>query len=352
MAGRRSDAPAQGAASVLSRLFATGRHRADTVHWLKENAELLGVFVAGKSVVDPTALATYARFYADIETRMTFFPQYYRFYLSIAMDCEDLGLAGTKSARLAQRAADAGLPAHELSDLQRAEAQRLLARRGIAAFCDDPGLADRMRRFCGQSAQFALPNRKAAYELTHAVFYLSDYGKTDPRLDAPVAQSLRYAGTIAYLDHDADLLAEICIAMRYAGLTPSALWEASVFAALAGMRCDVANPVAAGDDYHAFLMGNWALAAAGRAHFTRALPTVNFALRLAQPVSTPLRDLSAWLLQSGRLRSSDWQAARGNLLPRLGEGAAKTLREAELAIDDFAGFYAHFARADFWDCAA
>lgn len=337
---------------ALTKTFATRRQPADSVYWLKENAELLGVLAASGTRVAAEALQPYAAFYADVENRMTFFPQYYRFFLSLAMDCEDLGLPGQKSLILARQVAASGLPAHELSDLQRAEAARLLRRRGVDAFPDDPGLEHRVRRFCAQSRHFALPNRKAAYELTHAVFYLSEYGRCDPRLDPAVGQSLRYAGTVAYLDRDADLLAEICIALRYAGHVPPAAWEGFVAAALAALRWDVANPAPQGDDYHAFLMAAWSQAAAGRPDFNRSLPDVNFAVRMPRPEGSPLRDLSAWLLRCGRARSGDWAASRAGLMLHLHESAAGTLAAAETAVEDFDVFYAHFARATFQDQAA
>jgi hypothetical protein len=60
------------------------------------------------------------------------------------------------------------------------EAQRLMARRDMAPKGEDATLEDRARYFMGRSDTFALPNKKAAYELTHLVFYLSEYGRCDP----------------------------------------------------------------------------------------------------------------------------------------------------------------------------
>lgn len=344
--------PAPGSAPALSRLTAEARHGAESVYWLKENGELLIVLAARRELADPAMLAPYERFYAALDEKVTFFPQYYRFFLSIAMDCEDLGLPGRKSEALAQRVVAAGLPRHELSDVQRAEAARLLGRRGVTAFAHDPGLMDRLRDFCAQTRLFALPNHKAAYDLTHAVFYLSDYGRQDPRLEAAVITSLRFAGTVAFLDRDADLLAEICIALRYARTTPPALWEAFVARTMDAMRFDPTTPTCQGEDFHAYLVGNWALATAGRAGFARNLPDVRFSFRLPPVGATPLRVMSERLLKNGRLRSGDWEAARHGLLANIGHDAATTLDEAAKALDNFNEFYAHFARADHWDFAA
>ena len=122
--------------------------------------------------------------------RIAFFPQYYRFLTSIALDLEALGQKGEVGEHLCAFVQRQGLPEAELSDLQRAEAMRLLARKGF----ETEGAADlraRLHRFMDQSTAFAIPNRKAAYELTHIVFYLSEYGRRDPELSEKTLQSHR-----------------------------------------------------------------------------------------------------------------------------------------------------------------
>ena len=37
--------------------------------------------------------------------------------------------------------------------------------------------------------------------------------------------SLEYAGILAFLDMNVDLLAEVCIAMRFAGMPVNEVWE-------------------------------------------------------------------------------------------------------------------------------
>nr|WP_241525646.1 hypothetical protein [Pseudophaeobacter leonis] len=272
--------------------FAQGRRDQKDVFWLKENAELLnilhctGALHGAPLLLSETALAPLRAFYAGAARHLCFFRQYYRFILSICMDLEDLGLVGdgvghgrphsgfgsgmsqmgqVPSEALAQWVHQQDLPAHELSDLQRAEARRLLARRGVEL--EVPGLNERLHRFMDATAQFALPNRKAAYELTHIVFYLSDYGRCDPGLSPAARQSLNHVGTLAFLDRDADLLSEVCIALRYSGQTPSELWEAWLlnhhrgFALLADEVQSA--PQLAQDDYHMFLVQQLASGAAG-----------------------------------------------------------------------------------------
>ena len=98
-------------------------------------------------------------------------------------------MAGTQGAKLCNWVAQQELTQAELSDLQRGEAQRLLARRGVEF--EDNGLNARLHRFISRNDTFAVPNKKAAYELTHIVFYLSEYGRKDPQLGNAAVRSLK-----------------------------------------------------------------------------------------------------------------------------------------------------------------
>ena len=159
-----------GQIEALIRCFATQRRFGDDVFWLKENAELLNILYSSGLSVDSEHLAPYRSFYASIEKRMLFFPQYYRFLLSITQDLEALGLARGKAVPLANWVDAQSLVSAELSDLQRAEANRLLRRGGLKIASREDGLNERLHRFINHSQTFAVPNKKAAYELTHIVF--------------------------------------------------------------------------------------------------------------------------------------------------------------------------------------
>lgn len=179
----------------LLQSFALHRRKRDDVYWLKENAELLNVFATSDAQLHPDALEVYRAFYDTIEERLRFFPQYYRFLLSICLDLEDLGIGGRKGEALCHWVYSNNLALSELSDLQRAEAYRLLARR----LCLEPdaSLLHRLCEFAGHSQTFALPNKKAAYELTHIVFYLSQYGAREPQMPREAITSLEVAGLLA-----------------------------------------------------------------------------------------------------------------------------------------------------------
>ena len=137
--------------------------------------------------------------------------------------------------------------------MQRAEAVRLLKRGLGRAQQDDPALVDRLHGFIDQSETFSIPNKKAAYELTHIIFYLSEYGRKDPGIRTDAFRLLEFAGLLALLDHNTDLLAEICIALRFAGQTPPLGWEDWVFEQLAGFKAvktEMVRKILPGDEYH------------------------------------------------------------------------------------------------------
>ncbi|QIE44725.1 hypothetical protein G5B38_03835 [Pseudohalocynthiibacter aestuariivivens] len=340
---QRSKAARQAA---LLRSFASHRRSGDDVFWLKENAEALNILECTGARPAPSDLEVYAAFYEDIERRMEFFPQYYRFLLSLCLDLEDLAGAGDKGQRLAEWVAREGLAQAELSDLQRGEARRLCARRGIDPLIKDAGLGDRLREFASRSDTFAMPNKKAAYELTHIVFYLSEYGRRDPDLPDAAIDSLIFAGTLAFLDFNVDLLAEICIALRHARQTPPEVWEIWL---TQQTRCfsitaDAAAPL--GDDYHEYLMLNWFMAQSGQGGFAAQVPEGRVSFRRTRPRSGPLRELSECIYSMGRTRSGDWEAMRETVSARLSHEAHAALVAAEGASDRFGQFFAGFARVN------
>lgn len=324
--------------------FATGRRTAEDVYWLKEVAELLGIMTTMPAAGRANALAPLEPFYAQSDDRLRFFPQYYRLLLSICLDLEDLGMPGDTGESMVQRVAKDGLARAELSDLQRAEARRLLARRGVV-WDDDPGLDDRLRHFAERSATFALPNKKAAYELTHIVFYLSDYGRKDPKLSAQACTSLTFCGLLAYLDQNADLLAEVCAALRFAGNTPSPIWDAAVRQAHRAVHATDDARQSAHDGYHEFLVTGWAMTIAEQKAFTTPIPpgAVRFNKRFAPQGA--LRTLSECMFDLGAKRSADWAKMRDVVWPRLGQSGHAVLAAAEQSTDLFQPFFERFARA-------
>ncbi|WP_089271238.1 DUF6902 family protein [Puniceibacterium sediminis] len=325
--------------------FALDRRTGDDVFWLKENAEVLNILECTGSELSQGALSAHQGFYDTVEQRLSFFPQYYRFLLSITLDLEDLGMPGNKGAQLVDWAVDQNLAQAELSDLQRMEARRLMARRGRDPLPTDSGLNDRVRDFINRSQTFTLPNKKAAYELTHAVFYLSEYGRHDPQLDAGARTSLHFAGLLAYLDQNADLLAEICVAMAFAGEEVPNLWtdwldrETHLFT--------VTNDeyVSVNDDYHEFLVCHWHQAVTGAPIFKAAIGPGRMRFDRSDLRSAPLREISECMFRMEEARSGDWTRMRGLMEAQLSPEAMNVVCRAE-EDSQFEAFFHGFARVD------
>lgn len=339
---QRQTKAARQAALIAS--FAQSRCFGDDVFWLKENAELLNILESAGGDLPAEALAPHEGFYAGVEKRLGFFPQYYRFLLSICLDLEDLGMAGGKAEALCAWVAREGLAEAELSDLQRAEARRLMARRGVDPLPKDTGLTERLHGFIDRSETFAMPNKKAAYELTHIVFYLSEYGRRDPGLSRDALVSLEYAGILAYLDQNADLLAEVCVALRFAGRTPSPIWEDWLAEELRAFDIHSGDHLGTADDYHDYFVVNWAMAVAGAPLFNRRAEGGRMAFFRALPPAGPLRAISQCMFEMEDRRSGDWQAMRPLVEDTLNDDGYAVLCAAQDSSSRFAEFFAGFAR--------
>ncbi|MGP6086073.1 DUF6902 family protein [Antarctobacter jejuensis] len=335
--------PLEARISALLGAFADHRRHSDDVFWLKENAELLNILECTGQAVAPEALARHAAFYAQALQRLEFFPQYYRFILSLALDLEDLGMPGDQAQKMVDFAAREGLADAELSDLQRAEARRLMTRRGVDPV-QDPGLDDRLRAFCSRTRTFALPNKKAAYELTHIVYYLSEYGRRDPQLPTEALQSLHFAGLTAFLDQNADLLAEICIALRYAGAMPPDVWTAWLQQETAVYEVQADDHVSLNDDYHEFFVCNWHQAVTGAPVFRQPLSDSRLRFERGARLQTVLRELSQTIYGMDH-RSGDWDRMRPRMEPELSPQARDVLSMAAQSCDLFDAYFEGFARA-------
>jgi hypothetical protein len=89
------------------------------------------------------------------------------------------------------------------------------------------------------------------------VFYLSEYRLRDPNLDCRAVQSLKFLGIIPYLDQNADLLAENCIALRFAGQRPSPNWEDWIVKTLSDFQVIKQPASATSDAFHEYLVSVW-----------------------------------------------------------------------------------------------
>ncbi|KIC11086.1 hypothetical protein RA19_06875 [Leisingera sp. ANG-M1] len=339
-----SSASKQSRACALQALiasFALHRRTQEDVFWLKENAELLNILECTGADLPGGALEPLLPFYEGAARHISFFRQYYRFILSICLDLEDLGMPGQTGSRIAEWVAQQGLAQAELSDLQRAEARRLLARRGV--LLRDEGLDDRLRSFISRPQTFAVPNKKAAYELTHIVFYLSEYGRRDPALPEAAEASLEFAGLVAFLDQNADLLAEICIALRFAGVLPPAEWEAWLDRQVSAYMLAKDEFYGLHDAYHEYFVVNWLMLLSGRKAFRQPVPLGGLHVSALQGGSI-LRSLSEAVFDAGSARAS-WSAVKAQAETLLSDEENVVLAAAERSCARFAGFFEGFARA-------
>lgn len=329
--------------AALLHSFAQNRRAAADVFWLKENAEILNILATSGAHLPPRGLDAYATFYETIEERIRFFPQYYRFLLSICLDLEDLGMPGSKGQRLCEKARTAGFIQCELSDLQRAEAGRLIARRINEPL--DQALYARLFDFISHAETFTVPNKKVAYELTHIVFYLSEYGARRFDLPEPAVTSLEYAGLLAYLDQDIDLLSEVCVAMRFAGHAPSDIWEDWLASELNGFVIRPVPSAPAADAYHEYLVTNWWATLSGHRGFRGIQEPGSIEIIRQAPVRGPLRAISELMYQLGEARTSKWPHMRALLAQALPPEHQSILDGAEQSSDRFETFFRGFSRA-------
>lgn len=336
--GRRAARPGL---APLAEAFLRHRRGRHDVMFLKENAELLNIAECTGLGRAPELGQQYRAFHAEAPGFFAVFPQYYRFILSIVTDAEALGLPRGTGARIAAEVAARGLAEAELSDLHRMEARRLCARHGVAVLEGDRTLEERVLRFMTRHQAFAVPNRKAAYDLTHFVFYFSEYGRQAPDLPQSVGKSLQNAGLIALLEEDIDLLAEVCIALRYMGRTPPPVWEAFIASELADFSVTTEEPEDSGalsDDYHPFLVANWHQAVAGRAAFSRAARAGRLVFRRRPAPRNTLVELSEVLLalaQAGRLNVGTLMEASAGLMSRRGCNVLASAASSTQQFDEF-----------------
>lgn len=327
----------------LLELFAHRRRGRNDAYWMKENAEILQILAATQNSIAEGALETYVPFADGIAEELRFFPQYYRMLLSMALDLDALGMPDIPIEHLADAVRTMRLIEGELSDMLRAEALLLLRRSGDETAVD-PGLDERLHRFARNSSYFCLPNRRAAYDLTHIVFHASDYGRKSMACDADLRKSLIHVGMVAWLEDNPDLLAEVAISLRLLNQPVPALWDKAVSLGAARVEFDAGDDQATLDDgYHQYLVLNWAEAAAGRASFSHTVPA--HARLVLQPKRDPvaLTELSLLLIDSGSQRISDWPKMKWRIWSSLSADAKARIAALE-GMPEFEGFFEGFSR--------
>lgn len=327
---------------ALVDLFAQRRRGRHDAFWLKENAELLQILAALdlRTGLDAELLGQHA---LGLRQELAFFPQYYRMFLSLAVDLHALGVPGVPVEAMADFVQAEGLADVELSDTHRGEALLLLRRSGRNL--RDTALEDRLAAFARRSQAFCLPNRRAAYDLTHIVFHATDYGRVQVARDADRRLSLIHAGMVAWLEDNLDLLAEVTLALRLSGEDVPAAWADAVVKGAVTVSFEPGQMAGAfDDDYHQYLVLNWAVGLSGGDAFQAVVPATARLIRQPARQGSALRELSVALLEMGEGRLPNWERMRWRVWSRLSEQSRTRLAVLE-AMPEFEGFFAGFSRA-------
>jgi len=254
--------------------FAVKRNDKLSFAYLKENGELLSIAASSGLLLEPAALEHYRSFYANALKTCKFFPQYFRFILGIVLDLEDLGYQGNTGKQICDFVVSQGYLDFETTDLRRLEILTLLARRRTDSAIERKyrkQIIENVDKFISKPDHFVIFNKPLFYELTHFIFFLTNYGKNESPLKNSLIECLTNVGILALLDDDVDLLAETCICFTFLGKNPPAFWEHYVEESLSKVTITFDTSVAsamnsATDEYHIYFMMNWLLA-------LRKLPT-------------------------------------------------------------------------------
>ena len=89
------------------------------------------------------------------------------------------------------------------------------------------------------------------------------------------------------------------------------------------------------DDYHEYLVCNWALSAAGGKSFEAPIKAGPVSFHSARMAAAPLRELSEVIYGLQTRRSSDWHLMRDYVCENVSEDCADMLLRAEAATDCF-----------------
>lgn len=338
--GRLGLSPA-GLAPLLT-AFAHHRRRPGDAFWLKENAELLGILSALGRKLPDLALAPYRGFYEGAAAQIALYPQYYRMILGVVTALEDLGYPGDLGSRLADWIMREGWPDSEVNDLQRAEVRYLLGRNGVA--WSPEGLDARLMCFVSRPETFALPNPRAAYDLLHVVFYLSQYGRKPLHLPQAALDSLMTLGSLAHLDQNGDLLAEVCLALRFASMPLPPLWLQHLHREAASLRVDGRACEDSSDGYHNYLVNQWLLGTMGEFVFGVPATSGPMSFHVPRAVISPLREFSQALLAPGFRRVAGWSAFRAACAPHVSPQALAVADAGAEGSPGFERFIHAFAR--------
>ena len=255
--------------------FAVSRHSGISFSFLKENGELLAIANSSGLTLSSSSLELYAEIYEKIDKLCHLYPPFYRFFMAIALDLEDLGMPGKKGAELLDYVVKHQFYSADTSDTRRMEIINLLARRGREPnFVIDSkeALLNRVVNFFKQPERFIKFNRTLFYDFTHLMFYITDYGNLPFTHSPEIFEALNHIGMLAYLDNDIDLLAEVCLCYGFLKRPAPEIWINACAGGLRNIDISYINreqvigaPV--DDDYHIYFVNSWLMLSLGKEAF-------------------------------------------------------------------------------------
>jgi len=275
--------------------FATLRHEGLSLPFLKENGELLSIASSIGMSIKPETLNLYTEFYDKIDKLCELYPSFFRFFMAITLDLEDLGMPGEKSKYLSDFIIKNDIYTHETSDTRRVEILNLLDRAGCRPnFGSDSqaSLEKRINGFMGQPDRFVKFNRPLFYELTHIIFFATNCGQKKRSFTSSVFDSLNNIGMLAYLDDDMDLLSEVCLCFIFLGATAPEIWVEACRKGLNDIKITFKHPAqlvdpAHADDYHIYFVINWLMGHTGQPVFDQRYQTgIPIFTKILKPKST------------------------------------------------------------------
>ena len=271
--------------------FALKRNPAINFPFLKENGELLSISANSGFLVEPRALELYSEFYDNSLKFTQYYPQYYRFSLGIVNDLEALGIQGEKARQIADYVTEENFVMYDTSDSRRLETLTMLECNGGLSQAYKNVLEDithNVDGFIKNPHWFTKFNKPHFYDLTHILFFLTDYGRKDLQLKHDVYPCLINMGLLALLDNDADILSEICTCLSYIGADIPDEWDQFLQNRYKDIRVSFGETIASAlnptvDEYHIFFVMNWYEAMQGRPAFREKFNegTPTFSLPLA-----------------------------------------------------------------------
>jgi len=235
----------------------------------------LAIAVSSGLSFSSEALEIYTELYDKIDKLCHLYPSFFRFFLAIALDLEDLGMPGHKGTDLIDYVTKHEFYTYDTSDTRRMEIINLLSRRDKVPNFDmdsKDALLKRVMGFLEQPDQFIKFNRPLFYEFTHLVFYITDFGNLSIVHSLKLFQSLNHIGMLAYLDNDIDLLAEVCLCYLFLKSSAPQIWLTACATGLKDIDITFKNKTALKgipptDDYHIYFVNSWLMSKAGKPAF-------------------------------------------------------------------------------------